>query len=123
MENILDGNTNFAAGASGNSERSLHTASSTAHGAVNAVAGAAEEAARKAKPAIDRMAKMAHQAVDSAASAAAPTASWLGEQGQSLMATRKQLVDDTCKYVAANPLKSVGIAVVAGFVLSRIILR
>ncbi len=31
--------------------------------------------------------------------------------------------DDTCCYVSANPLKSVGIAVVAGFVLSRIILR
>ena len=66
---------------------------------------------------------MAHQAVDKAAGAAAPTADWLTEQGESLNATQKKLVADTCSYVSANPLKAVGIAVVAGFLLSRIILR
>ena len=66
---------------------------------------------------------MAHQAVDKAAGVAAPTADWLSEQGESLNATQKKLVADTCGYVTANPLKSVGIAVLAGFLLSRVIFR
>jgi ElaB/YqjD/DUF883 family membrane-anchored ribosome-binding protein len=104
-------------------EGNLSKASSGAHAAVDSIAGAADEAARKARPAIDRVAAMAHQAVDTAAGAAAPTADWLAEQGESLNAAQKKLVADTCSYVSANPLKSVGIAVVAGFLLGRIILR
>jgi len=64
---------------------------------------------------------MAHQAVDKVAGAAGPTAEWLAEQGESLNATQKKMMADTCGYVSANPLKSVGIAVLAGFLLSRII--
>lgn len=123
METTIRTNTPFAAGLSGNSEGTLHKASASAHAAVNSMAGAADEATRNARPAIDRVAAMAHQAVDKAAGAAAPTADWLAEQGDSLKATQKKLVTDTCSYVSANPLKSIGIAVVAGFVLSRIILR
>ena len=85
------------------------------------VAGAADEAIRNAKPAIDRVAQAAHQAVDKAAGAAAPTAEWLGEQGENLKATQKKLIDDTCKYVAENPLKAVGIALAAGFLISRLV--
>jgi ElaB/YqjD/DUF883 family membrane-anchored ribosome-binding protein len=66
--------------------------------------------------------KTCDQAVDKAADAAAPTADWLTEHGESLKATQKKLVADTCSYVSANPLKAVAIAVVAGFLLSRIIL-
>lgn len=99
----------------------MNKASSSAHAAVDSIAGAADEAARKAKPAIDRVAAMAHQAVDKAADAAAPTADWLTEHGENLKATQKKLVADTCSYVSANPLKALGIAVAAGFLLSRII--
>lgn len=102
-------------------EGALNKASSSAHGAVDSMAGAAEEAARKAKPAIDRVAAMAHQAVDKAAGAAAPTADWLAAQGESLNDTQKKLVADTCSYISAHPLKAVAIAVVAGFVISRLI--
>jgi ElaB/YqjD/DUF883 family membrane-anchored ribosome-binding protein len=123
MENTVRGNTPSTSGLSGNSEGALLKTFSSAHSAVDSLAGAADEAARKAKPAIDRVAAMAHQAVDKAAGAAAPTAGWLAHQGESLNATQKKLVADTCNYVSANPLKSVGIALVAGFVLSRIILR
>jgi ElaB/YqjD/DUF883 family membrane-anchored ribosome-binding protein len=77
----------------------LSKASSSAHAAVDSIAGA----------------------VDKAAGAAAPTADWLAEQGESLKATQKKLIDDTCSYVSANPLKAVAIAVVTGFVLSRFI--
>ena len=62
---------------------------------------------------------MAHQAVDKAAGAAAPTAEWLASQAETLDATQKKLVADACNYISANPLKAVGIALAAGFVLSR----
>lgn len=100
----------------------LNKASSSAHAAVDSMADAADEAARKAKPKIDQVAAMAHKAVDKAADAAAPTAEWLADKGDSLNATQKKLVSDTCSYVQANPLKSVGFALLAGFLLSRIVL-
>jgi ElaB/YqjD/DUF883 family membrane-anchored ribosome-binding protein len=121
METTAPGNTPSTSGLSNNTESALNKASSSAHAAVNSIVGAADEAARKAKPAIDRVAAMAHQAVDKAAGAAAPTADWLAEQGDSLNATQQKLVADTCSYVSANPLKAIGIALVAGFLLSRLV--
>lgn len=123
MEITARGNTPSTSGLPGNYDGTLTGPSLGAHAAVNSMAGAADEMARKARPAIDRAAAMAHQAVDTAAGAAAPAADWLVEQGESLNATQKKLVADTCSYVSANPLKSVGIALVAGFLLSRIISR
>jgi ElaB/YqjD/DUF883 family membrane-anchored ribosome-binding protein len=80
-------------------------------------------AVSRAKPAIDHVAAKAHRAVDKAAGAAAPTVDWLTEQGESINASQKQLVADTRSYVSANPLKAVGMAVVAGVVLGRLIRR
>lgn len=121
METIARGHTLSTSAMSNTTEDILSKASSRAHAAVNSIADAADEAARTAKPAIERVAAMAHQAVDKAAGAAAPTAGWLAEQGESLNTTQKKLVADTRGYISANPLKSIGLAVVAGFVLSRII--
>jgi ElaB/YqjD/DUF883 family membrane-anchored ribosome-binding protein len=73
-------------------------------------------------PAVERVATMAHQAVNKAADAAAPAADWLTERSEAFSATQKKLLDSTCGYVATNPLKAVGIAVVVGILLSRIIL-
>src|SRR6185295_9159495 len=94
---------------SGNSSKgdgAVHKVATGAHAAVDRAAEAADDAARKVKPAIDRAAELAHYAVDKAADVAAPTAEWLGEQGESLMASPKKLVDGTCQYIVANPLKS-----------------
>ena len=123
METIVRGNTPSTSGMSNNTEGTLNKASSSAHAVVNSIAGAADNAVGKAKPAIDKVVAMAHQAVDKAAGAAAPTADWLTEQGESINAKQKQLVADTRNYVSANPLKSVGIAMVMGFLLSRLIRR
>lgn len=71
------------------------------------------------KPAIERAAAMAHQAVDKAAGAAAPTADWLSGRSEELIAKKKKLVADSRDYVAAHPLKAIGIAALVGFVLSR----
>ena len=121
MEITAPGNTPAAPGMPGNGEDTLSKASSRAHAAVNAIAGAADKAVGKAKPAIDKVVAMAHQVLDKAADAAAPTNDWLNEKGESINATQKQLVADTRSYVSANPLTAVGIAVVAGFLLSRVI--
>ena len=70
----------------------------------------------------DQVAAMAHKAVDKAADAAAPAAEWVVDKGDSINATQKKLISDTCSYVSANPLKSVGFALLAGFLISRIVL-
>ena len=62
----------------------------------------------------------AHGAVDQVADAAAPAAQWLEEQGESLTIGGDKLVDSTCKYVAAHPLQSLGMALAAGYLISRL---
>ena len=109
---------------SGNSSKgdgAVHRVATSAHAAVDRAAEAADEAARKVKPVIDRAAELAHYAVDKTADVAAPTAEWLGEHGESLIASPKKLVDGTSRYVSANPLKSVAIALVAGLLIGRIV--
>lgn len=123
METTVSGNIPSMSGMSNNTDGTVNKVSSNVHAAVDSIAGAADDAVRKAKPTIDRVAAMAHQAVDKAVDVAAPTADWLAAQGESLNARQKQLVEGTCSYVSANPMKSVGIALVAGILLSRILLR
>jgi len=121
METTVRGSTPPTSGGSNYTEGTLNKASSSVHSAVDSFAVAADEAARKAQPAIDHVAAMARQAVDKAVGAAAPAADWLTDQGESLNATQKKLVADTCSYISAHPLKAVGIAAVAGFLISRLI--
>ncbi|MES2552437.1 MAG: hypothetical protein V4588_02115 [Pseudomonadota bacterium] len=99
----------------------ISKASSSAHDTVNSIAGAAEEAARKAKPAIEHVTAMAHKAVDGVANTAAPAADWLAAQGTSLNLAQKKAVDETSAYIAANPFKSIGIALVTGYLLSKVL--
>ncbi|MBA4742899.1 MAG: hypothetical protein H2060_09365 [Azoarcus sp.] len=104
-------------------ERATAKASARAHDTVDSTADAAEDAAHKVAPAIEQIAQKAHQAVDSAVEAATPTAQWLAEHGDELQASQRRLVSDTCNYVSAHPLKSLGIAVLTGYVLGRILRR
>lgn len=121
MENTNFGNPATTFGNSLRDDGVMTKTTAGVHAAVNSVADAADSAARKAKPAIDQVAAMAHQAVDKAAASAAPAVDWIGEQGESLNATQKKLITDTSAYIAANPLMSVGVAVLAGFFISRMI--
>lgn len=123
MENTTFGKAPNTSGNSSNNDSVLSKTTAGVHAAVNSVAEAADGAARKAKPAIDQVASMAHQVVEKAAASAAPAADWVGEQGESLSATHKKLVTDTSAYIAANPLMSVGMAALAGFLISRMIRR
>ena len=96
------------------------TSTSTASVA-NGAHAAVDRAAEQVKPVIDRAAELAHKAVDKAANIAAPTADWVSQQAENLRATQQKAVDETCKYVQANPLKSLGMALAAGFLISRIL--
>jgi ElaB/YqjD/DUF883 family membrane-anchored ribosome-binding protein len=62
----------------------------------------------------------AHGAVDQVADAAAPAAQWLEEQGETLTNSGERLVDSTRHYIAAHPLQSLGMALAAGYLISRI---
>lgn len=59
-------------------------------------------------------------ALDQVVDAAAPAAQWLEEHGESLTANGEQLVARTRKYITANPLQSFGLALAAGYLISRI---
>ena len=64
--------------------------------------------------------KMLHGAVDQAVDAVAPAAQWLEEHGEALSASGEKLLDRTRKYVTANPLQALGLALATGYLISRI---
>jgi ElaB/YqjD/DUF883 family membrane-anchored ribosome-binding protein len=68
-----------------------------------------------------RVADVSRRAVDNVAGVAERTAAWLNAQGDRLKATMDNLVDDTRKYVSAHPVKSLGFALAACFLISRLI--
>lgn len=121
MENTTFGAPPNTFGNSPPDDGVLNKATAGVHAAVTTVAEAAETAASKAKPAIDMVAEKAHQVVDRAAASAAPAVDWIGEQGEILNATQKKLLTGTSACIAANPLLSVSTAVLAGFLIGRLI--
>src|SRR5436305_12898014 len=92
-------------------------AASTEHNADNSVASSAQQAASSVQPAINRAVDAAHSTVDSAKQAADSAANWASEKGASLQEAGEKFMDDTCEYIAAEPLKSIGIALAVGIIL------
>ena len=86
---------------------SIRSATLSAHSAI-------DSAAARARPAIDRAATVVHDAADK-------TAGWLDEKSVQLPDSEKKLIGIVTKYVNSNPLKAVGMALVAGAVLARIL--
>ena len=123
MESPGYGNTGNSTGLSTNpDEGTLGKASSSAHAAVDSFANAADEATRKVKPKIDKVAgdgARGGRQGGRRCSRKPPTGS--PNAAKALNAAQKKLVEDTCSYVSAHPLKSVGIAVLVGFLLNRIV--
>ena len=107
---------NIPSTADGNSglSRSIDQAAAGTHDAIQKVTDSA-------RPAVDRMASGAHQAVDKIADVATQAAESLGAKGNQLNEAQARFVDDCSTYVRANPLASLGIAVAAGFLISRLI--
>ncbi len=120
MENPARTDFPTTPGSPSTGDGALARVASTVHGAVDKVAIAADDAVRNAKPAIDRVAAIAHRTVDKATSAAAPTVEWMSAKGDDLSARGTLLIDDTSKLVAANPMKSIGLALIVGLLIGRI---
>lgn len=84
-----------------------------AHNSIN-------KAADVARPAVDRIANSAHQAVDKLAGVAAGAADTLSARSAQIREAQAKLTGQARSYVSAHPLATVGIAVAAGFLLSRL---
>jgi len=70
---------------------------------------------------VDKAASSAHEAVDKIASATNQASEALSEKANQLKNTEHQLVENCRTYVRDNPITSLGIAVAAGFLLSRLL--
>ncbi len=70
---------------------------------------------------IDKAANFANEAVDKVAGATNQAAEALAKKDEQLKNAEQQLLEDCRVYVRDNPITSVGIAVAAGFLLSRVV--
>jgi len=105
------------------SER-LATRPSDLGGANPARAGAAHathNVADAAGPAVDRLASGAHEAVDKMADAASRAAETLDVKGEQLKDLQVRWLENSRAYIRDNPVKALGIAIVGGFLLSRLL--
>ena len=94
-------------------ERGADKATAAAHDAIDLAADAT-------RPAIDSIVSNAHGAVDRAGVAATHAAGAVGVKGDHLNDEGKRLVERAGGYVREHPVASLGVAVAAGYVLSRL---
>jgi len=94
--------------------RTVDHASTGAHEAIDKVSGAA-------RPVVGRIASGAHHAVDQFASAAGQAADTLGVTGEQLNNAQVRAMEQCRGYLRDHPVASLGIAVAAGFLLSRLV--
>ena len=96
------------------------TANTTVDKAATAINSVIDDAASRTKPIVGRVADMAKDATGKAAEVKDQALDWVSAQGDQLSATQKKVVDNTAKYVAANPFKALGIAVAAALIVGRL---
>jgi len=94
-------------------ENAIDKASSNVHSAI-------DQAAHKAKAPVDRLATLAHDASDKAIDAGNAATEWVADRAERIAAPTKKMIGDATSYVSANPLKSMGIAVVAALIVGRL---
>lgn len=92
--------------------RTVEQAGTGAHDAIDKVSDAAG-------PAVDRVAAGAHRAVDRLVSTAGRAANTLGLKGEQLRNAQVRAMEQCRGYVRDHPATSLGIALAAGFLLSR----
>jgi ElaB/YqjD/DUF883 family membrane-anchored ribosome-binding protein len=94
--------------------RGVEGVSATAHEKVNQMSEAA-------RPAVDRLTSNAHAAIDTVAGAAATAVDTFDIKSEQLSKTQAKLVEAARDYMREQPVASLGIAVAAGWVLSRLL--
>jgi ElaB/YqjD/DUF883 family membrane-anchored ribosome-binding protein len=89
--------------------------------ATNAMGSATSNVSEKAHAGIDRLTQSAHHAVDRVATAATTAADRVQHVGDTKYGHMAQeWKEQGCAYVRAHPMTAVGIAVAAGYLLSRL---
>jgi ElaB/YqjD/DUF883 family membrane-anchored ribosome-binding protein len=71
--------------------------------------------------AVERAAEGAHETVDKIADATHKAADAIGEKGAQLQDLQEEWLENAREYINKNPVKSVGIAIAGGFLLSRLL--
>lgn len=94
--------------------RTVDQATNVAHKAI-------DRASDATRPAVDRVAAGAHQTVDKIAGAANRAAETLEARGGQLRDAQSRFTESCSAYVRDNPIASLGLAVAAGFLLSRLL--
>ncbi len=77
-------------------------------------------AAREIQSAMQRLTSSAHEVTQKAAVAAESVGDWAG--GRQAELSRSRLFGQSARFVAAHPVKAIGLALVAGILISRIAL-
>jgi ElaB/YqjD/DUF883 family membrane-anchored ribosome-binding protein len=101
--------------------RSIMQQSTAGSNVTGSMGGSAANVSDKAHAGIDKLTQSAHQTVDrvvSAASSAADRFQHVGDTKYGHMA--QEWSEQACAYVRAHPMTAVGIAVAAGYLLSRL---
>jgi len=98
----------------GTMARGVDQATAGAHNVIN-------KASEAVRPAVDRLASGAHQAVDKMGGAASQAAETIDLKGEQLMDAQTRLTENCREYVRDHPIASLGIAVAAGFLVSRLL--
>lgn len=70
---------------------------------------------------IDKASNSAHEIVDKIAGTSNQAVEALGEKTEQLKNAEQQIMNDCRSYIQNNPATSMGIAVAAGFLLSRLL--
>lgn len=98
----------------GNSaNRTVDDVTVSAHEKVDRVSNAVQ-------PVVDRMASNAHAAIDTVAGAAVSAVDTLGIKGEQLTDVQTKLMEGAREYMREQPIAALGIAVAAGWILSRL---
>lgn len=95
-------------------EHGVERATEAAHHTIDSVSDAAQ-------PTIEHLRSGAHKAVDSAGVAATHAAGAVGGKGDQLHDSGKRIAERAGGYVREHPVASLGMAVAAGYLLSRLL--
>ena len=94
--------------------RAVDDVAGSAHEKVDQVSGAVQ-------PVVDRMASNAHVAIDTVADAAVAAVDTLSIKGEHLNNAQSKLMEAARQYAREQPIAALGIAVAAGWILSRLV--
>ena len=106
-------NTVMNEGLGNTANRTVDDVTEVAHEKVDKLSDAVQ-------PVVDRMASNAHAAIDSVAGAAVTAVDTLGIKGEQLTNVQAKFMESAKAYTREQPIAALGIALAAGWILSRV---